>query len=103
MMISGDLVIVLAAVISFAGAAAILFTHRRWRNRRFVGLYEAAGHLKGSVSDGDGLEMPLLRFTVEGRPAMIEYEREEEALTRVRVLMPRRSPGVFRILREKQA
>jgi RING finger family protein len=102
-MLSGDLILVLAVIVSVAGASAILFVRSRWRSRQNIGLYRAAVRLNGTVVDADGMEMPLIRFTAEGRPAMVEFERGDDPLTRVRVLMPRRSPGVFRILREKFA
>lgn len=98
-----DLAILAAILISVTGAATILFANRRWRDRRYIGLHRAAVSLHGSVVDADGMEAPLLRFTAGGRPAMLEYEPGEEPSTRVRVLMPRRSPGVFRIFRVPRA
>ena len=94
----GDLIIFFAILISAAGGLAILYGQRRWRVRRDAGLLRAAKRLGGTASDATGLELRTLRFSIEGRPALMEFERGEEDLTRVRVSMPRRSPGVFRIL-----
>jgi hypothetical protein len=96
----GDISILFAILASVGGGLAILFGLDRWRNRRDAGLLRAAGRLGGMVPDSEGLEFRQLQFSIEGRPASIEYQQGEEDLTRVKVSMSRRSPGVFRILRQ---
>jgi hypothetical protein len=97
----GDLAILLAIVLSLLGAVGILYTQLRWRRRRDAGLVLAAGRLGGTVAAGEGFELSTLHFTVEGRPAHLEYEVGDAPLTRVRVSLTRRSPGVFRIFRDR--
>jgi len=99
-MSTGDLAIVFAVLMSLLGACGILYTQSRWRLRRDAGLVRAAGRLGATVAAGDGFEPSTLHFTVEGRPAHLEYELGEAPLTRVRVSLSRRSPGVFRIFRD---
>ena len=99
----GDLAIILALLLSVAGGATLLFVERRWRSRRYAGLNRAAARLGATTVDAEGMDEPLLRFTAGGRPAMVEFERGEEPFTRVRVLMPHRSPGVLRIFRVSRA
>lgn len=96
----GDLAILFAILISVLGALGILYTQLRWRRRRDAGLVRAAEQLGGSVAVGDGFELSSLHFTVEGRPAHLEYELGEMPCTRVKVSFARRSPGVFRIFRD---
>lgn len=70
----------------------------RRANRRGAGFQRAARLLKGTVSRDDSLMPQALHFTIEGRPAVIEFERGGAPSTRVKVAMFRRSPGVCRIL-----
>jgi len=51
----------------------------------------------------DGFGPGSAYFRIEGRHATIDYGPPEAPQTRVRVLMSRRSPGVFRILRLSKA
>jgi len=90
-------------LISVVGAVAILFGMSRWRRTRDAGLVRAADRLGGSLADVEGLELPSIRFAVEGRPAVIEFERGEAHLTRVKVSMARRSPGACRIVPQSLA
>jgi hypothetical protein len=96
----GDLAIVFAILVSFLGACGILYTQFRLRHRRDAGLRGAARQLGGKFAVGEGFELSSLHFTVEGRPAHVEYEPGEPSSTRVRVSLARRSPGVFRIFRD---
>ena len=94
-----DFVIVFALLASVFGGLALILGQRRWTARRDAGLLRATRRLGGTVSDATGLEPRTLRFVIEGRPAIFEFERGEGNLTRVRVSIPNRSPGVFRIAR----
>src|SRR6185436_10387607 len=84
--------LIFAFIFSVVGAAGILYVLRRWRSHRFLGFRRAAKRLSGTVVDAEGLDAPFARFTAGNRPAMIEYGTVEGPSTRVRVLMPRRSP-----------
>jgi hypothetical protein len=99
----GDWAIVFAILASVSGALVLLFLQLRWRQHRDIGLVRAAERLGGTVAPTEGLELPTLRFVVEGRPAVIEYQWGELHLTWVKVSLARRSPGVCRILRQNLA
>lgn len=91
------------ALASAAGGMVILFALLRWRDRRDAGLFRAAVRLRGRVPDSDGLELRSIQFTIDGRPASAEFEEGESKVTRVKVSMRRRSPGVFRVIPQNVA
>jgi hypothetical protein len=95
----GDQAIGFLIIASISGAVILLHFFQRLRLRRDEGLLRVVQRYGGSVSAPDGFGPGSAYFRIEGRHATIEYGPEEEPQTRVRVLMPRRSPGVFRILR----
>jgi hypothetical protein len=70
----------------------------RRASRREGTFRRVARVLRGTVGVGDTLEPMALQFSIEGRPAMIEFEEVGVPSTRVKVAMFRRSPGVCRIL-----
>lgn len=94
----GNLSIGFVLFASFLGGIAIYHFFHRLRNRRDSGLFRVAERLGGSVPPSDGLGFRSANFRIEGRHASIEFGELEPLQTRVRVLMGRRSPGVFRIL-----
>jgi hypothetical protein len=82
---------------SLAGGLAILAFLHRYRDRHSKRLLRIAAMLGGTVRESS------LYFRIDGHHATIEYGPTEEPQTRVRVLMPRRTPGVLRILRPANA
>jgi hypothetical protein len=66
--------------------------------RRDAAFQRVARALKGTLSRSDSLDPLSLQFTIEGRPAALEFERGIPPSTRAKVAMFRRSPGVCRIL-----
>jgi hypothetical protein len=75
----------------------------RWYRRWHALLHRVARQLGGTVPDSDTFDLTFVHFTIEGRSARIEFERGEGFFTRVKVSLPRRSPGVFRLLRQEDA
>lgn len=67
-------------------------------SRRGVTFQRVARKLKGNISRDEMGEPSGLQFTIEGRPASLEFETAGAWSTRVKVAMFRRSPGVCRIL-----
>jgi hypothetical protein len=99
----GDLAIGFVIAASFLGGFAVFHFINRWRDRRDAGLLRVATRLRGSVATVEGFGLRSVGFLIEGRNASIDFEQRETEQTRVRVSMPRRSPGVFRILRPGDA
>jgi len=99
----GDVSILFAILASAFGGMLCVYAFHRWMNRRDAGLFRAASRLGGKVPEADGIGWRSLHFSIEGRPALLEYERGEQHLTRVRVSLARRSPGVLRLLRNSVA
>lgn len=92
----------------FASLAAVAFFGYRYARkniRRGASFRDAAVKLRGKVQVSDTMEPIGLQFSIEHRPALIEYEGGlgDPQATRVKVAMQRRSPGVFRILSSQVA
>lgn len=99
----GDGIVFFAIFASLLGGPAVYFALRRWQSHRNSGLVAAAARLGGTVPEGDGLDLLTVQFTIEGRPASVEFEKGEECRTRVKVAIRHRSPGAVRIMRQSVA
>ncbi|MBI3854518.1 MAG: hypothetical protein HY293_02375 [Planctomycetes bacterium] len=101
-----DSLFYLVLVLGIAAVIAIWYARLRRSSREDAVFHRVAQQLGGKVNRADPLEPLALQFSIEGRPAMIEFEgnpwlRLEGNVppsTRVKVSMSRRSPGVCRIL-----
>ena len=96
----GFLLALFAAVSGLIGLwIALLRRQRSWE----ATLGRVARTLGGTIAPSDVFGLQSLQFLAEGRSASLEFDGGEFPSTRVKIALFRRSPGVFRLLRQEVA